>query len=115
MAGREPVCFCWKTINGFIRVSTNHRAMPTPIPLKTALALTSSWLNDANTLFLEPTDRHFEILEGVALGANAKGPLFSDAILAALAISHNATIASTDRDFRLFDGLKLIDPLAVAD
>jgi len=37
--------------------------------------------------------------------------LESDAVLAALAITHNATIASTDRDFRLFKGLKLTNPL----
>jgi hypothetical protein len=35
-----------------------------------------------------------------------------DAHLAALAIEHGATLATTDRDFSRFPGLRSIDPLA---
>jgi predicted nucleic acid-binding protein len=34
-----------------------------------------------------------------------------DAVLAALAIEHGATLYSTDRDFARFPGLSWIDPL----
>ena len=34
-----------------------------------------------------------------------------DAHLAALALEHGATLASSDRDFSRFPGLKLINPL----
>jgi hypothetical protein len=36
------------------------------------------------------------------------------AALAALALEHGATLCSTDRDFRRFRGLKLVDPLEEA-
>ena len=34
-----------------------------------------------------------------------------DAHIAALALEHGAKVATADRDFRLFDGLKTINPL----
>lgn len=111
LTGKETACFCWETINGFMRVSTNHRAMPNPISLQAAFSAIENWLDQPNVLLLTPTKDHLSRLRQIAETAHAKGPLFTDAILATLAITHNATIASTDRDFRLFDGLKLINPL----
>jgi hypothetical protein len=40
------------------------------------------------------------------------GPLIMDAHLAALAIEHGATLATTDRDFTRFPGLRILNPLA---
>jgi len=110
--GTEPACFCWETINGFMRLSTNSRAMPNPFSLSEAFSIVDEWLQCPNAIMLEPTKNHQAVLKAVSIEANAVGSLYSDAVLAALAISHNAIIASTDRDFRLFKGLKLIDPLA---
>jgi predicted nucleic acid-binding protein len=45
------------------------------------------------------------------LRGNATANLVSDAYLAALAMEHNATLASTDADFGRFRGLKWINPL----
>lgn len=112
MTGETRACFCWETVNGFIRVSTNPRALPRPIPLYQAFSVVNDWLESANSLFLNPTSDHMVRLQQVAKKANARGPLFSDAILVTYAISHKATIASTDRDFRLFDGFRLFDPLS---
>ncbi len=42
----------------------------------------------------------------------ARGPLVMDAHLAALTIEHGAILATTDRDFKRFDGLRTIDPTA---
>ena len=43
--------------------------------------------------------------------AQARGPLVSDAALAALAIEHGATLCTTDRDFARFPGLRWKNPL----
>lgn len=40
-----------------------------------------------------------------------KGPLVMDAVIAALAIEHGATLHTTDRDFARFPGLKWRNPL----
>lgn len=106
------VCFCWETINGFIRISTNPKSAPKPFSLRESFSIVDEWLQKPNVLLLEPTREYRRILQKICIESNATGNLYSDAILAAIAISHDATIASTDRDFRLFDGLKLINPLA---
>lgn len=112
MNSSERACFCWETINGFIRISTNPTAMPTAYSLKESHSIVRSWIESPNASILKPADDHLDIIQMVGTTANAVGRLHSDAILAAYAISHNATIASSDRNFRLFDGLKLINPLA---
>lgn len=112
MTGEENACFCPETIYGFVRISTNHRAGPRPISLERAFSVVDSWLTAPNALFLERASDFYDRLRRVAVAADAKGPLFTDAILAAYAMTHNATIATTDRDFRLFEGLKWINPLA---
>jgi toxin-antitoxin system PIN domain toxin len=112
MSSDERTCFCRETIYGFIRISTNLRAGPRPISLDLAFSIVDGWLSASNALFLDPAPGHYDLLRRIALDADAKGPLFTDAILATYAISNNATIASSDRDFRLFEGLRWIDPLA---
>jgi uncharacterized protein len=41
------------------------------------------------------------------------GPLVMDAIIAAIALEHGATLCTTDHDFPRFAGLKWTNPLAV--
>ncbi len=60
---------------------------------------------------LKPTERHLGILARISTEANVRGPLFSDACLAALAIRHGAALATSDRDLRRLDGLKTINPV----
>ncbi len=111
MNGSELACFCWETINGFIRISTNSAAMPNPYSLAEAHSIVRTWLASPNALFLEPTEDHLELIRKVGMNANAVGKLHSDAILAAYAVANDATVASADRNFRLFAGLKIVDPL----
>lgn len=108
----EKACFCRETIDGFVRISTNSAAMPNPYSLPEAFSIVRSWLDLPNVMLLRPTENHLDILQAVSIDANAVGRLYSDAILAAYAVAHNATIASADRNFRLFNGIKLINPLA---
>ena len=63
-------------------------------------------------MVVEPGPRHAEILEQLVIDYKSSGPLFIDAALAALAIEHGATLASTDRDFSRFPNLRWINPLA---
>lgn len=87
--------------------------MPVPMSLGEAFAVVKDWLATPNSLLLKPTTDHLKILQVTSLEADSKGKQFSDAVLAAYAISHNATFATTDRHFRMFSRLKLIDPLSV--
>ena len=69
------------------------------------------WPEPPNVGILEAAERYWSILREAFIEAQAVGPLVSDAALSALAIEHGATLATTDRDFARFAGLKTLDPL----
>ena len=60
---------------------------------------------------LVETEQHWAIFAGLLAMGKAIGPLVMDAHLAALAVEHGATLATTDRDFARFSSLKIINPL----
>jgi toxin-antitoxin system PIN domain toxin len=106
----EPIALSWQTVLGFVRISTNSRAVKRPLSGAEACAIVGSWLTRPNVLVLEAGDRFWGIFQEQVAEAQASGPLVMDAALAALAIEQGATLCSTDRDFRRFRGLKLLDP-----
>jgi toxin-antitoxin system PIN domain toxin len=112
LSGADPVGLAWVTLLAFLRIGTNPRALTRPLPLGEAVQIVSSWLAQPGVVRLEPGDRHWEILSRLLEPAQARGPLVMDAHLAALAIEHGAVLATSDRDFSRFDGLRTVNPLA---
>lgn len=109
--GPETVALPWQTLLAFIRIATNPRAMKRPLSGAEACGIVQSWLAQPSVTILSPSDRYWDLLNGLVVEAKVSGPLVTDAALAALAIENGATLCSTDRDFRRFRGLKLLDPL----
>ncbi len=103
--------FAWLTIWAFLRVSTNPRAFDRPLSILEAEAAVSSWLDQPVAGILDAGERHWDILRDLLRTGQATGPLVMDAVLAALAIEHGATLHTTDRDFSRFPGLKWTNPL----
>ena len=101
----------WQTITAFIRIGTNIKAFPTPLTLKEATEIVTEWLERPNVSVLQPTERHWEIFTRLLTEGKAAGALVMDAHLAALAIEHGCQLATTDRDFARFTGLKTVNPL----
>lgn len=60
-----------------------------------------------------PTEKadHWKILAGLLGDAGTAGNLTTDAHIAALAITRDATLVSCDRDFARFAGLRYRNPL----
>jgi len=107
------VRFGLSTVLAFLRIGTDPRVYARPMSTSDAVSLVRSWLDRSNVSLALPTDRHWPLLNEMAGEGKARGPLLMDAHLAALAVEHGATLATTDRDFARFGGgLKLIDPLA---
>ena len=104
-------CFSWQTITAFIHISTNHRAFSHPLSIEEAIKIVSSWLERPQCRVLAETERHWEVFAGLLAKEKAVGPLVMDAHLAALAVEHGATLATTDRDFTRFSNLKMVNPL----
>ncbi len=108
--GAETVALPWQTVLAFVRIATNSRAMRQPLESAEACAIATSWLEHPNVALVEPGERFWEIFKAQVRDAQISGPLVSDAALAALAMECGATLCSTDRDFKRFDGLAILDP-----
>jgi len=108
--GDEHVGLPWQTLLGFVRIATNPRAVRRPLPATEACAIVSRWLARPQAVVVDPGERFWGIFQALVDRGQAQGPLISDAALAALAIEQGATLCTTDRDFRRFDGLRLLDP-----
>ena len=111
LVGTETVCFCWQTITAFLRISTNRKIFVEAYSPAEAIEVVENWLSAPAARIVLPTDRHLAIFKRVSIDGQVSGPMMMDAHLAAIAIEHGATLATTDRDFRRFDGLKIVNPL----
>jgi hypothetical protein len=107
----EPVALPWQTILAFIRISTNPRAQNRPLSGEEACRIVDQWLEHPNVTLVSAEEQFWPIFRDQMVEARVSGPLVTDAALASLALEHGAVLCSTDRDFRRFRGLKLIDPL----
>jgi uncharacterized protein len=110
-SGGETVGLPWTVIFGFIRIGTDLRAHTTPFTIEEMTALVSEWLKRENVTALAPGSRHWQIVCGLMTEGQARGPLAMDAHIAAHAIEHGAVLATNDRDFTRFAGLRLVNPL----
>ncbi len=106
----EPVGLSWLVLLGFLRVSTSARALATPLTVDEALGTVEAWLGHPNTHLLVETPEHWRILRELLRETGTGGDLTTDAYLAALAISHGATMASFDADFGRFRRLRWENP-----
>jgi len=60
---------------------------------------------------LTPTERHWTLFQRMLVEGQVRGPLTSDAELAALTIEYGGVLYTTDRDFARFPGLRWVNPL----
>lgn len=111
LSGAETVAFAWSALVGFLRVTTNPRALANPWRSADAFEVIDAWLAQPNATIVHPTARHAAILRELLAPLGTGGNLTNDAHLAALAIEHGATLYSSDNDFSRFAGLNWIDPL----
>lgn len=111
LSGPELVRFAWLTLWAFLRIGTNPRVFARPLSIAEADAIVASWLAQPNAGVVEPGERHWDILRDLLREGQTIGPLVMDAVVAAIALEHGATLCTTDRDFSRFPGLKWTNPL----
>jgi toxin-antitoxin system PIN domain toxin len=111
LSGPEVVRFTWLTLWAFLRISTTSRVFERPLSMAEAATAASSWLEHPTAGILEPGERHWDILSGLVREGQVAGGLVMDAVIAAIALEHGATVYTTDRDFSRFPGLKWTNPL----
>jgi uncharacterized protein len=111
LSGAEPVRLSWLTLMAFLRITTNPRLFECPLSSREALEIIHELIAAPGSKILHPGKRHLSILGRLLAETGICGPLVMDAHLAALAIEHQATLCTTDRDFNRFQGLRLHFPL----
>jgi uncharacterized protein len=111
LAGPELVRFAWLTLWAFLRIGTSHRVFEHPLSAREAAGVVSSWLAAPAAGVLDPGERHWEILKELMEVGQTTGALVMDAVLAAIALEHGATLYTTDRDFMRFPKLRWTNPL----
>lgn len=110
LSGEEPVGLAWIVLLGFLRLATNARVFPEPLPPEQAMEHVAAWVAHPTTRIVAETDDHWRILKQLLEETGTAGNLTTDAHLAALAISYGATLVSCDADFARFRQLRWENP-----
>lgn len=106
--GETPLAFCSTTMQGFLRIITNAKAVENPKTPAEAWALYHAFRALPNITFLsDPVtlETHFHAL---STASELPHRLWTDAYLAAFAIATGSRLVSFDADFARFRGLKFL-------
>jgi toxin-antitoxin system PIN domain toxin len=89
--------------------ATNPRVYDAPMTPLNAIRAVRLWLDQPEVEILVPGEGHADIVFGLIEDSGVAGNLTSDAHLAAIAIEYQAELASNDRDFGRFRGLRWLN------
>lgn len=112
--GSAAIGLPWSSLLAFVRIVTNPMVMRHPVSPAQAWGQVEAWLECEPCWIPRPGDQHRHILADFMKAAWMSSRLVTDAHLAALAIEHGLTLATTDSDFARFPGLKHENPLAAS-
>ena len=110
-SGPELIGLPWQTIWAFLRLSTNSRIFTNSISMEMAISIVQQWMEQKQVRLLVPGERHWSIFQQMLVEGQVRGPLATDAELAALTIEYGGVLHTTDRDFARFQGLRWVNPL----
>lgn len=108
----EQVFLSWHTITRFLRIVTHPRALAHPTTISKAVDIVQKWLELDNVHLVSFEKRNWPIFAKMLVDGQAYGNLVMDAHLAAMAASCGAAVASTDRDFTRFPGVRTENPIS---
>lgn len=112
LAGPAPLAICSSVTIGFARIVTHPGIFGPPATIEATLAFLAEIHTAPATLPLEPGPEHPALFAEICRISGAVGNAIPDAHLAALAIESGAEIASHDRGFARYPGVRVFDPLA---
>lgn len=101
------------SLTAFTRIATNPRALRDPFTPVDAWAMVEAWLDVPVVWSPAPGRGHRAILGRLIRELDLRGPIISDAVLAALCIEHGLAVVSADTDFARFTEIRWINPVRV--
>jgi len=99
-------------LSSFVRIVTNRRTFREPSETRQALASAAKLLEPPQCVPVRPGPRHWEIFDGLCRRHAVASKLVADAYLAAIVMEAGCDLATADRDFARFEGLRWQHPLA---
>ena len=99
-------------LSSFVRIVTNRRTFREPTGTRTALASAARLLEPPQCVPVRLGPRHWGIFDGLCRRHDVTGKLVADAYLAAIVMEAGCDLATADRDFGRFEGLRWHHPLA---
>ncbi|MDR0284339.1 MAG: PIN domain-containing protein [Propionibacteriaceae bacterium] len=102
----EPLGLSTLVLVGVTRIITNPRVFAVPTPLDDVVAELNRLIRHPRTVVVNPGPRHWEIFRRLGQVTGFRGPALADIQHAAVAIEHDATWVSLDRDFARVPGLR---------
>lgn len=112
--GPAPVALTSAALSGFVRIVTHPSIFSPPSRIDRALDFVDALLEADVTLPVEPGTSYPRMFTDLCLVTHAAGNAVPDVHIAALAIESGAELASHDRGFARFPGLRWVDPIAEA-
>ena len=109
--GPEPVALFEAVLASVFRIATHPRIYREPTPRAVTESFLDTCLVAPAAIALRADVGHWHLFRTLCARANCVGNLVQDAYLAALALEHNCTFITTDRDFSRFPALRWRHPL----
>jgi hypothetical protein len=107
----ELIGLPWQTISAFLRIATDTRLPGKRFTMEEAVGIAQGWIEQPKVSLLVPGERHWSIFQWMLLEGQARGPMVTDAQLAAMTIEYGGVLHTTDRGFARFPGLRWVNPL----
>jgi uncharacterized protein len=111
LSGPELIGLPWQVAWAFLRLSTNPRIFTHSLSMEQAIVVIQYWIGLKQVRLLVPGERHWSLLRQMLIEGQVRGPLTTDAELAALTIEYGGVLHTTDRNFARFPGLRWVNPL----
>ncbi len=111
VSGSESVGVPAAVLAGTIRVGTNPRVWERASTPAEALGFVDALLLQPSVRVLPTARRTWDLCNDLIREIDARGNDISDALIAASAIEYGAALATRDRGFARFPGLRVVDPL----
>ncbi len=112
MAAGRSLAVTNEILAAMIRITTDARIFDRPAPPRDAVEFGQRLLDAPMCRAVAPSSRHWPIFRELVEDLRLVGNDVPDAYLAALAIDLGGHLVTTDRGFRRFPSLRLVDPLA---
>ncbi|OHD70562.1 MAG: hypothetical protein A2177_05775 [Spirochaetes bacterium RBG_13_68_11] len=101
----DSFLFCPYVVTSFLRLVTNPRIFTQPSRIEEAWGFADALESRERAVKADIDPMAYGIFKHVGLVSKAAGNRVPDALLASLAIRHDATLVTADRGFGRFEGL----------